>query len=108
MNVITIVTAVVLGGAAQDIELGFTPDFVKILNATDRTELVYNSGDTVNTYGMAIGATGTKAKAAAAANGLKAKDITYSSGKGITVGASATVLDTTADVLVIEAGFYDE
>lgn len=108
MNKIQIVSAVVTGGAAQDFELGADFSRIKILNATDRTELEYVAADTVNTFGMTIAAAGTKAKAANAAAGVVALETDEETSKGIQIGASATVLDTTGDVLIIEASFGDE
>lgn len=104
MNKIVLpVTAVTLGGAAQSFELGFTARKIRILNATDRTELIFDDIDTVNTFGLTVGATGTKAKAADADHGLVLTSGDHDTKKGFTLGKDAVVLDTTADVLVIEA-----
>ena len=115
MNKISIATAVASGGVAQNFELGFTPAWVKIVNATDLTKIEYNSDDTVNTAGIAYTASGTASSATAgsgtgisAYTGTAQVGETPPVGKGITVAGTAAVMDTTGDVLIIEAGFYDE
>lgn len=94
-------------GATINVELGFTPDFVRVLNATDRKEVVWDTNDEVNTHGMDIAAAGDKTAAATAAAGLAVyagSAATYS--KGVTIGATASV-NTNTNKLIVIAGCYD-
>lgn len=82
--------------AAIHVSLGFQPDFVKIVNATSRTELVYSGKDLVNTDGgIAIAADGTKTKASA---GVTVMD----NSAGVQAPAS-----NTAYLIKVASGTYD-
>lgn len=57
-------------GAETTLGLGFQPDYVKIRNLTDLTELEYTFDDYTNRYGVTRAAAGDKAQAASAAYGI--------------------------------------
>jgi len=92
-------------GATLNVELGFIPDAIEVLNATDRTSVIYSAFDTVNTSGVDVSALGAKTKAASAAAGLAVSD-NDSAFRGFTIGASASV-NTDTNVLVITAKLLD-
>ena len=98
----TILKEVTGTGASLDIELGFTPEFVKITNVVTRTALEYNSKDTSNALGIAIAAAGTRTSAAA---GVTALETDKDTSKGIVLAAAATV-NVNTNLLLVEAGFY--
>lgn len=97
-------TVVSLAGTGADLNvtLGFIPHYVKILNATTRTELNFDQADAVNTKGIAVGADGVKTSSA---NGVVVTDAD-SDFKGFVLAAGANV-NVVANPLVIEAGLYD-
>lgn len=93
--------------ATLNVELGFKPDYVHVLDATNRTELKFQRLDTVNTYGVTVDVNGIKAKAASAAAGIALYSGSVGGdSKGITIGASA-VVNAGAAVLTIVAGVYE-
>jgi hypothetical protein len=74
-------------GAELDVSLGFYPDFVRILNATDKTELVWSGANlTGMLYGMTVAAAGDKAAAAAGYG------VTLYEGAGVLGAADATIV----------------
>jgi len=91
----------------ETVELGFTPTNVHILNTSDRTELVFDSQDADNPYGIAIAASGAKTTVASAAAGISAISTDKDTSKGILIGASATV-NTASDAMLILASYLDE
>ena len=61
--------------AVLNIGIGFKPDFVRVLNGTERTELVFDSRSTKEQpYGMTVAADGVKADAASEAAGIALYD----------------------------------
>jgi hypothetical protein len=107
-----LIRKVIAGTAATiNVELGFTPDYVVVKNCDTRTVHEYDALDTINAYGIAVAAAGTRTQAASAAAGLAAYAGSVGTGaddaksKGITIGASATV-NQDEDVLIVEAGVF--
>lgn len=102
------VTKVVVGtGAELDIPIGFQPDSVSILNVSTRESVVFNSYDSVNTFGIGIGVDGLRTKAATAADGVVLYEGDKDNSDGVTLGdaASVNVLD---DELLVEASYSTE
>lgn len=92
--------------ATLNIPLGFTPDWVKITDTTNLTQLLWDTNDSVNTNGIAVAAAGTRTKAANAAAGVAVyAGSVGSAAKGITLGATAAVNQNGVELLV-EAGCY--
>ena len=82
------VTTIVAGtGAAIEIDLGFPPESIEVLNVITRTKLVFNRFDTENLLGVAYAAAGTATKATA---GIVLGDI-LADDKAFTLAAAATV-----------------
>ena len=74
-------------GAELDVGIGFIPDRVRILNVTDRTELIWDGPYlTGQLYGMTVAVEGDKA---AAAEGY---GVTVYEGAGVIGTADATIL----------------
>ena len=73
-------------GAELDIGIGFKPDRVRILNVTDRTELIWDGAYlTGQLYGMTVAVEGDKAAAAATYG------VTLYDGVGVLGEADATI-----------------
>ena len=90
-----------------NVEVGFKPDKVRIINIATRTETVFNAADTVNVNGVAVAADGVKTKAASAAHGISAYDGALGSeSEGFTIGASA-VPNVNTNVILWEAETFD-
>jgi hypothetical protein len=74
-------------GAELDVAIGFYPDFVRIVNVTDKTELVWSGANlTGMLYGMTVAAAGDKAAAAAGYG------VTLYEGAGVLGAADATII----------------
>lgn len=96
-------------GAAQNIELGFTPDYVKVWNATDGDD----SWEWFN--GMAAasafyernvvdnGVTGNSSKALITANGITAYAGSTTVGRGLTIGTALSEIGKTFRYLALRA-----
>ena len=108
MNLNIATTNVASGAASQNIELGMHPEFVKVTNVTQGSSIEYNSSDPVNTAGINRTASGTALGTAAATAGISLLTGDVDTKKGIVIGSSCPAIDTLADVLLIEYGFYDE
>lgn len=74
--------------AALTVGIGFKPDRVRVLNVTDKTELIYDGHALAGSlYGITVAAAGDKAAAAAAVNGIILAD-----GEGVLGSASTAKL----------------
>jgi len=121
--------------ATLNIEIGFKPDFVLIINQTDLTELEITRRELdalsgVASTGLARDANGAKTRETLTASGISDYDgnaptetdpadvevdaygnqlyPSDSAKLGITLGANATVNDHAADHLLVYAETYDE
>lgn len=81
-------------GAAIDIELGFVPDYVRVINATDGDFAWewfngFGAGDALQQRQVADnGSTGNTSLALITSNGIDAYQGSSSKGKGFTVGSA--------------------
>ena len=81
-------------GAAQNIEIGFVPDYVRVINATDGDIAWewfngFGAGDALQTINVVdSGTSGAAGMSLITANGIDAYEGSTSAGKGFTIGTA--------------------